>query len=59
MMSLGNREYKLLNLSGYKKPLIKPPSPSTEELKAQGFKGDEWPITQEMLNDALKVDYSQ
>jgi hypothetical protein len=36
-----------------KKKIIKPVTPTEEEFNAQNFKGEEWPITQSMLNDAL------
>ena len=43
----------MLNLSGLKKQIIKPKTPTDEEYRAQSFKGEEWPITQRMLSDAL------
>ena len=50
-LSLGRYEYKRLALTGYKKPIMKPPSPTTG---AVDFLTEEWPITHEMLVEALK-----
>ena len=55
-LKLGKYEYKTLNLNGLKKPIIKPLTPTEEEFKAQDFKGEEWPITQRMLSEALFTD---
>ena len=54
-LSLGRYEYKRLALTGYKKPIIKPATPSIEESKAIDFQSEDWPITHEMLTDALKL----
>ena len=53
-LKLGKYEYKMLNLNGLKKPILKPKTPTDEEYRAQNFKGEEWPITQRMLSDALE-----
>ena len=54
-MSLGKYEYKRLGLKGRKKPVLKPATPNSDEMRARYFNGDEWPITHEMLNEALKA----
>jgi hypothetical protein len=54
-LNLGPYEYKSLNLRGYKKPIYKPKTQSSEESKSNDFKYDDndWPITQDMLQMTL------
>ena len=59
LLKLGQYEYKTLSLHGYRKPIIKPATPTAEEVRAFNFKGDEWPITQSMLYEALKFESNQ
>ena len=59
LLKLGKYEYKTLSLHGYRKPIIKPATPTAEEVKAFNFKGDEWPITQSMLYEAIKFENNQ
>ena len=51
-LSLGKYEYKRLTLTGYKKPIVKPPSPTT---RALDFISEDWPITHDMLAEALDL----
>lgn len=48
-----------MSLKGAKKALLKPVTPSAEELKAQRFKGNDWPITHDMLYDLHKIPSEQ
>jgi hypothetical protein len=48
-MSLGKYEYKRLGLQGEKKSISQ-----TDEMKTNLLYGDEWPITYDMLNNAIK-----
>jgi hypothetical protein len=54
-MKLGSSDYKTLSLRGAKKAVLKPVTPSAEELKAKRFNGDDWPVTHDMLYDLHKI----
>ncbi len=54
---MGECDFKTLSLNGQRKELIKVPTPSQEEFKAQNYKSDEWPITHEMLYEALNSNW--
>ena len=54
-MKLGSSDYKILSLKGAKKAVLKPVTPSAEELKAKRFNADGWPITHNMLYDLHKI----
>jgi len=48
-----------LSLNGKKKDLIRRKTPTNEEFEAEKFTcGEDWPITQEMLQDIINYDTS-
>lgn len=53
-LKLGSSDFKTLSLKGSKKAVLKPQTPSNDELKAQRF-GHDWPITHDMLYDLHKI----
>ena len=54
-LKLGPLELKLLNIQGKRMAIYKPKTPSMEEMRAQLFKPDEWPVTSNMLQH-IKTD---
>jgi hypothetical protein len=49
-----------LSLNGKKKDLIRRTTPTNEEFEAEKFTGGEdWPITQEMLNEIINYGTNQ
>jgi hypothetical protein len=53
-LKLGPLELKLLNVSGRRMPIHRPPSPPDDLAKSTELRPDRWPVTHEMLRQTLR-----
>lgn len=53
-MKLGPLELKLMNVAGQKMPIHRQPTPPVDIIKAMEVRPDKWPVTYDMLREALQ-----